>query len=400
MGTHQTEDQTVTKLDVAIIFGGPSQEHDVSVVSAQQLMDAADVRRINIIPVYMSFDGRFFHGPGFRRLEDFKPSPPGMREVRFGWGDSGGCLISADGGWSRPIDCALPVMHGPFGEDGRLQGMLELIGIPTTGFSASNSALAMRKDATKALVKSVGVNVLPHVAVHVNDLRDPDGIYTAVEEALAYPVIAKPANLGSSIGVGLAKDRAALLVHLQTALREDTFALVEPQVQNLEELNVAVMYRENRIRFSAIERPKSSAELLDFREKYLAGAENSNGGGQGKLGNAVVPSQGMLSLTRDINPVLDADLQARLHDYAARAFAILGQRGAPRMDFMHDKVSGELWFNEINPIPGSYGFFLWEAAAQPVLFPKLVDHLVGEALSQSLKTFDDPVPQTAYLLPR
>lgn len=388
------------KLNIAVIFGGPSQEHDVSVVSAQQLMDACDVRRINVVPVYMGFDGRFLNGPTLRRLEMFKPTPPGLREVVFGWDDLGPCIKTPGGGWSCRIDCAVPVMHGPFGEDGRVQGALEIIGIPTTGFSAINSALAMRKDATKSLVKSVGVNVLEHVVVHVNDLRRSQEICDTIEAKLAYPLIVKPANLGSSIGVGLARDRETLLVHLQGALREDIFALVEPQVQNLEELNMAVMYRDGKIRFSAIERPKSSSELLDFKEKYLSGGGSSSNGSEGKLGNAVVPSQGMLSLTREINPTLDHGLKSRIHDYAAKAFSVLGQRGAPRMDFMHDKVSDELWFNEINPIPGSYGFFLWEAAEAQVLFPDLVSHLIDEALYSTVKSFDDPVPQEAYLLPR
>jgi len=389
----------VDRLNIAVIFGGPSQEHDVSVVSAQQLMDAADVRRFNILPVYMGFDGRFFHGPLLRRMERFHPGPPGAREVIFAWGDAGPCLKTPDGSWSQPVDCALPVFHGPFGEDGRVQGMLEVIGIPVTGFSAINSALAMRKDATKSLVKSVGVNVLPHVAVHANEMRHAEEVCDRIEAELSYPLIVKPAHLGSSIGVGLAKDRAQLLEDLQGALREDSFALVEPQVRNLEELNIAVMFRDGAIRFSAIERPKPSSELLDFKEKYLSGGDGKPVSG-GKLGSYRVPTQGMLSLTRDLNPTLDPDLFARLRDYAAKAFAILGQRGAPRMDFMHDKVSGELWFNEINPIPGSYGFFLWEAAEERVLFPDLVEHLVREALADTVKEFEDPVPEAARLLQR
>ena len=372
----------------------------MSVLSAQQLMDAADIRRLNIVPVYMNFEGRFFHGPTLRRLQAYKPAPRGLREVIFTWDDQGPCIKSPDGSWRRGIDCALPVFHGPFGEDGRLQGLLETVGIPTTGFSATNSAIAMRKDATKSLVQSVGVNVLPHVVVHASQLADTSAVVKEIEASLSYPLIVKPANLGSSIGVGLAKDRDTLRVHLQGALREDTFALVEPQVQHLEELNIAVMHRDGNVIFSAIERPKSSAELLDFREKYLSQEGSGGGDGQGKLGAAVVPSQGMLSLTRDINPTLDDDLQTRLYDYAQKAFSILGRRGAPRMDFMHDTNTGELWFNEINPIPGSYGFFLWEAADPQVLFPHLISHLVDEALRDSIKEFDDPVPQTAYLLPR
>lgn len=388
------------KLNVAVLFGGPSQEHDVSVVSAQQLMDAADVRRINIVPVYMAFDGRFFHGQSLRQLSRFRPAPPGMREIIFSWEDAGPVIKTLDRTWTCKIDCALPVFHGPFGEDGRVQGMLEILGMPTTGFSSINSAIAMRKDATKSLVGSVGVNVLPHFVVHVEELKRANSVCEEIEARFSYPLIVKPANLGSSIGVGVAKDRATLLVSLQAALREDTFALVEPRVQNLEELNISVIYREGEVKFSAIERPKSSAELLDFKEKYMSSASRGTAGSQGKLGNAVVPSQGMLSLTRDINPDLTPELTSRLKGYASKAFSALGLRGAPRMDFMHDVKSDELWFNEINPIPGSYGFFLWEAAEDPLLFPKLIEHLVEEALSDTVKEFEDPVPQNACLLPR
>jgi D-alanine-D-alanine ligase len=151
-------------------------------------------------------------------------------------------------------------------------------------------------------------------------------------------------------------------------------------------------WHEGAVKFSAIERPKGGAELLDFKEKYLSADAPAKG--------QFLPSEGMLSLTREIDPDLPGDLLGRIHDYARRAFLILGHRGAPRIDFMHNTVSGELWFNEINPIPGSYGFFLWEAAAQPLLYPELIDHLVDEALAGTVKRFDDPVPQDAYLLPR
>ncbi len=389
----------MSKLNLAVIFGGLSQEHDVGVVSAQQLMDCIDVRKFNIIPVYMGFDGRFFQGRALRNLGQFCPSPKGCTEVLFSWGEMGACITSLGGKTLQLIDCALPVFHGPFGEDGRIQGLLETLGIPTTGFSAINSALAMRKDATKSLVKSAGVNVLPHVVVNANELKEIDAVCSKVEAEIAYPAIVKPANLGSSIGVGLAKTRNELKVHLQSALKEDRFALVEPQVQNLQELNIAVIFRDDKIQFSAIERPKSTAELLDFKEKYLSSTDIGSGG-SGKLGNSLVPSQGMLSLTRDINPAIDMKLQSQLYDYAAKAFSILGLRGAPRMDFMINSETGELWFNEINPIPGSYGFFLWEAAKEKLLFSELVEHLVGEALKDSLKRFEDPVPQGAHLLPR
>ncbi|MEO1574279.1 MAG: D-alanine--D-alanine ligase [Pseudomonadota bacterium] len=388
----------MAKLNIAVAFGGASQEHDVSVVTAQQMMDAVDSRHYQVTPVYCDFQNRLFTGPALRDLSRFRPRPPGLTEVVFAWDGGGPCLRTRAGNTRTPIDCVVPAFHGPFGEDGRFQGMTECIGIPTTGFSATHSALAMRKDATKALVASVGVNVLPHVAVNHADMGGVDSVVARVEETLAYPAIVKPANLGSSIGVGVATDRDTLIASIQHVLRLDSFALVEPRVNHLQEYNVALIHRDDEIVLSAIERPKSSADLLDFKEKYLA----ANDGEQqaSKLGSMPIPSQGMLSLTRDINPDITDSLRERIDRYARAAFSVLGLRGAPRIDFMYDSVADELWFNEINPIPGSFGFFLWEAASPRLLFPELIDHLVAEALHDSVKTFDDPVPEGAYLLSR
>lgn len=390
------------KLNVAVIFGGPSQEHDVSVVSAQQLMDAADVRRINVVPVYMDFEARFLHGAKLRDVAAFRPRPGGLREVTFGWDDMGPCLKSTDGTWRQGIDCALPVFHGPTGEDGRIQGMLEIIGIPCTGFSATNSALAMRKDATKAIVATADVNTLNHVIANKASLRDPDALRARVTAEVGYPAIVKPANLGSSIGVGIAKDTETLIALVQAVLRQDSYALIEPKVDPLVEYNIAMINEGGETRLSAIERPKTDADLLDFKEKYMASSDGgppAKGTG-GKLGDAPALSQGMLSLTRDINPDIPDAFKARIHDFARKAFSVLGMRGAARIDFMHNPDTDALYFNEINPIPGSYGFFLWEAASPPLLFSELINHLVEEAIGDTLKSFEDPVPEGAHLLPR
>ena len=382
------------RLKVAVLFGGASQEHDVSVVSAHQLMDGCDVREIEVIPVYTDFENRFFSAPFLRDIRRFKPKPSGAPEVFFRWSERGPVMQTLQGGEQTPIDCVLPVFHGPFGEDGRLQGHFELLGIPVTGFAAGSSAMAMRKDATKALVKLAGVNVLDHVTANRAKLADTDGLIAEVEAKFGFPTIVKPANLGSSIGVGLAKSAADLPALVAYVLAQDNLAIIEPQVQNLVEYNIAMRWDRDtqEVKLSAIERPKSGAELLDFKEKYLS----SGGGSKGSF----LPSEGMLSLTRDINPDLPAEMKATIHDYARRAFIALGHRGAPRIDFMSNRETGEIWFNEINAIPGSYGFFLWEAAEEPLLFPELVNHLVAEALAGSVKRFDDPVPQGAYLLPR
>ena len=388
----KTGEKLAKSLKTVILFGGASAEHDVSVVSAHQLMDAADVRNVDVLPVYTDFANRFWIGASLRDISKYKPRPPLGQQVTFRWSDNGPVVCGMDGTVIQPVDCVLPVFHGTFGEDGRIQAYFELLGVPVTGLSSSSTSIAMRKDVTKALVAAAGVNVLPHVTVDRAQIEDADMILPDVKAALGYRVIVKPANLGSSVGVGLAKTPDEVWPLVEYVLKKDTLALIEPQVQNLVEYNIAMIAKGEQIKLSAIERPKSGAELLDFREKYLS----DDGGTKGTF----KPSEGMLSLTRDINPDLPRELQDKIHDYARRTFAALGKRGAPRIDFMSNKETGELWFNEINAIPGSYGFFLWEAASEPLLFPELIQHLIDEATSDTIKTFEDPVPQDARLLPR
>jgi len=384
---------TPRKKTIAVVFGGPSQEHDVSVVTASQLMDAVDSRSFDILPVYIDFDNRFLTGPQLREISRFKPKPSGLQPIAFSWSDSGPSFELQDGNGGR-VDCVMPVFHGPYGEDGRIQGYFETIGLPVTGFSSINSAIAMRKDATKALVNTQGVNVLPHVAVS-EGMSGNAVVIEQIERELGYPAIVKPCHLGSSIGVGVATNKDELVAAIEHVLALDSIALVEPRVDNLVEYNVALRNDNGEIKLSAIETPKSTTDLLDFKEKYLA-SEDGSGGAKGDF----LPSQGMLSLTRDINPDLPADTLNTIRQYAIESFRILGCRGAPRIDFLSDRNTGEIWFNEINPIPGSYGFFLWEAAEEPLLFPELIAHLAEEAMLTSLKLFDDPVPAGARLLPR
>ena len=385
--------QMQTKRNIVVMFGGPGPEHDVSVVSAQQAMDAINLMKNNIIPVYLTFDNQFKTGPKLRDISAFKPSPSGLVDIAFSWSEIGPSARIGNSDALISIDCVLPVFHGAFGEDGRVQAYFELLGIPVTGFSAINSGIAMAKNITKNVVKDAGVNVVPHITVTKRDMDEGINLGAAVKAKFGLPVIVKPVNLGSSIGVGLATSNDQLEQLVNMVLLKDHTALIEPQVQNLVEYNVAVANLGGEISISAIEQPKSNAELLDFKEKYLS----DSGGTKGEF----KPSQGMLSLTRDLNPDLSDAAYNQIKTYAQAAFKALGGRGAPRIDFMCNKKTGEIWFNEINPIPGSYGFFLWEASNDNhMLFPELLDHLIDEALATSLKKFDDPVPQNARLLPR
>lgn len=379
------------KRNLVVAFGGSGPEHDVSVVSAQQVMDAVDVTKFNVIPVYMDFENRFKTGAALRDVAKFRPAPRGLHDVTFIWGHDGPAMVA--NGVETTVDCVVPVFHGAFGEDGRIQAYFELLGIPVTGFSSLNSGMAMAKHVTKSVVEMAGVNVVDQVVVPRVDAQTGRDFVAEVMAKFALPAIVKPVSLGSSIGVGLATTEEELRHLVQMVLLKDHTALIEPQVQNLVEYNVAVANFDGDIRISAIERPKSGAEVLDFKEKYLS----ADGGTKGQFR----PSEGMLSLTRELNPDLADEMYDTIKRYAIAAFKALGARGAPRIDFMSDGETGEIWFNEINPIPGSYGFFLWEASRDThMLFPELITHMVDEAMQDTLKTFDDPVPQNARLLPR
>lgn len=380
------------RMRIAVVFGGSSPEFDVSVVTAQQLMDAVDPMKFEIVPVLLDFENRFHSGKSLRDAARFRPLPAGLTEVAFAWGETGPELRGFPAGGATAVDCVIPACHGLFGEDGRLQGLLELIGVPYAGFTATNAAVAMRKDLTKSIVKAAGVPVLPQIVADSTHLRQPAVLIAKVEKAFGFPAIVKPASLGSSIGVGVANNAEELVEVVRLVLGKDRLAVIEPRVPNLVEYNIALRKSGNDIKFSAVERPRPQSELLDFKEKYLSGAQSAKGSGP--------PSQGMLSLTREINPAMDDKLLKSIHRHATQSFEALGSRGCPRLDFMCNAKTGELWFNEINPIPGSFGFFLWERADEPILFPELIEHLVDEALSTSLKAFDDPVPEAARLLPR
>jgi D-alanine-D-alanine ligase len=165
------------------------------------------------------------------------------------------------------------------------------------------------------------------------------------------------------------------------------------------EYNVAVARFGGEVRTSAIERPKRTEELLDFKEKYLSGGGKKTGGGAKTPGQS---SEGMLSLTRELNPTLPQGLEEKVRDWAAQAFETVNGTGAPRIDFIGNEVTGEIWLNEVNPCPGSFGYFLWEAMREPILFSELLDKLIAEALSEHARQRlpQDPTPQDARLFQR
>jgi D-alanine-D-alanine ligase len=397
------------KRRVAVLFGGRSPEHDVSIVTGLQALGAVDASAYDAFPVYISSQGKWFVGNALRDRANYLPDDNARRnltEVMLDATDDGeGQLVprkSSMFGRGKPVtfDVALLAFHGNQGEDGQIQGLFEMVGVPYTGMRTMASAALMDKSVTKRLLAGQDIPQLDCAVLR----RAADGVVltgAAVAEAVGnakFPACVKPCHLGSSIGVAKVDDMAELREVLPSIFRLDPVAIMEPFVPNLVEYNVAVSAFGGEVRTSAIERPKRSAELLDFKEKYMSG-------GGGKKGGSKAPgtaSEGMLSLTRDINPDIPAALEANIRNWASAAFAAVGGTGAPRIDFLGDSETGELWLNEVNPCPGSFGYFLWEAATPSMLFTELLSHLIEEAVGEfrNSRLPSDPTPKDARLFQR
>lgn len=403
------------KKRIAVIFGGRAPEHDVSVVSGLQMLQSIDTSKYEPFPVYIAQNGTWYTGDVLWERENYIPKGKtldGLTAVQLD------CSATHEGGMLRgtksslfgkaeeiPFDVALPVFHGNIGEDGAFQGMMELANVPYAGMRAKACALYMDKDTTKKAIEGSGIPQLPYATI----MRPHEGLLVdkaTLEKQLGnigFPCCVKPAHLGSSIGVGKADDVDEARAVLANIFKLDDKAIIEPFVQNLVEYNVAVRAKsDGTIATSAIERPKTDKELLDFKEKYMSGS----GEGTKKLGGKKVQegpiSEGMLSLTRDLNPDIKDEDAAKIRGYAEHLFTIFDPAGAPRIDFISNGETGEIWFNELNPIPGSYGYFLWEASEENLLLTDFMSELIEEALFlHSRKSLPEGlVPKDAQLLKR
>jgi len=404
-----------TKKAVAVFIGGASPEHDVSIVSGLQVYQAIDRSLYEPFIVYITTDGRFFIGEGLAQRDFYVPSAAALSklsevtiDVQNTQGASKGALVAKKSGMlgapkRTAFDIALPVLHGLSGENGNIQGLLEMMGVPYAGMRVMGSAVAMDKVTTKQMLAALGIATLPYAV-----LKRPSEGYLIprpeIESSLKdikFPVIVKPTHLGSSIGVAKANDLDELAAALPMVFQYDTAAIIEPFVQNLVEYNVSVIQGAEGALTSAIERPKGTDELLDFKQKYCSGG-TKGGVKSGGVKSAGQISEGMLSLTRELNPEITADQETFICNAASAFFTAAGGAGAPRIDFIGNRETGEVWFNEVNPCPGSYGYFLWEAAPSPILFTKFVTHLLCEAAHHGRQHIlpDDPVPKDAQLFKR
>lgn len=366
------------KTRVAVLFGGHSVEHEVSIISGIQALRALDPAKYEAFPVYISKDNRFYIGENLGQVEsyrDMKACLAAAQPVLPVAGD--GCVELVrhparkfGNNVLAAFDVAVPVVHGTNVEDGTLMGLLEMLNIPYAACDVTSSALGMDKFAMKAVLRQAGVPVLEARQYTGREYAaDGERILDEIEQVFGYPVIVKPVNLGSSVGISKAADRQSLLDALDLAVSFSPRVLVERAVPHLREINCAVLGDADSARPSACEEPLNAEDILTFGDKYLSGGSKKTG-----------VSGGMTDLKRRCPAELPEGMTEQVQALAVKTFQALGCLGVARIDFLNDRESGELWVNEINTIPGSLAFYLWQEVG--VSFSQLMDELVALAFKR------------------
>ena len=355
---------------VAVIFGGRSVEHDVSIVTGSQIMQAFAADRYDVVPIYISRDGKWYTGDPLSQLDNYTDDDLLRRNGVIP------CILSPDtrhhglilyplaGRFSKSeikrIDIVFPALHGTHGEDGNLQGLLELADVPYVGYATLGSALTNDKIMTKMVLRQNNVPVLNDCFFSRERwLREPDAIVDEILERLQMPLFIKPATLGSSIGIGRADSPELLRASIDVAASFDRRILVEPAITDGVEINCSVIGFGEEYRASTLEQPVSWDEFLSYEDKYLRGDE------------------GMKSAERLIPAPLDESLTSRIQDLSVRAFQAVDGRGIARIDYLVRPEHDEIYLNEINTMPGSLALYLWREDG--LTSEQLVDKLVGLA---------------------
>ncbi len=364
------------KTNIGVIFGGRSTEHEISVISASQAMAAINREKYDVTPIYITKQGHWYTGAPLFDVKNYRHIPELLKQctevyMRPVYGDYNLYPANPKGFFSssamKPVgklDVVIPVLHGTNMEDGIFEGVLQTIGIPYAGCDVLSSANGMDKITMKMILRANDVPVVDYVWFTDKQWHTRrDALIEQIEGTLGYPVIIKPANLGSSVGIGSAHDREQLKARIDDAERYSTRIIVEHMLADMQEINCSVLGDCDDYRTSVLEEPIKSGDFLTYEKKYM-------GGGKG--------SEGMQSSQKRIPAELPDDVTKEIQHLAGETFRVLSCHGVSRVDVMIDRTDGRIYVNEINTIPGSLSFYLWEATG--LSFDKLMDELVKLAL--------------------
>ena len=363
------------KIKLGVIFGGVSVEHEVSVISAVQAMQAIDKEKYDVIPIYITKDREWYTGEILKDMDTYTDMDLLKRYTKnVSLINKKGKFYLQSKGLFKTIvtelDLVLPIGHGTNMEDGTLQGYLQTIGIPYCESDIAASSVAQDKVTQKLIFQSKNLPMTAFTWFYdVDYTEDQENILKECAK-LKYPVIVKPATLGSSVGINFAKDEAELKNAIEEAIQYDKKILVEHAVENLSEVNISVLGDYKYQEVSAIEEVTTIHHLLTYADKYMGNAKDK-------------PSKGMAGLGRKVPAKLEKKMQSEVESVAVKAFKAVGLAGVCRIDFLIDKNDNKVYINEINSIPGSLSFYLWEPKG------KKYRELLDEIIKIGIKNYQD-----------
>ncbi len=366
------------KIKVGVIFGGESVEHEVSIISAVQAMNKLNQEKYEVIPIYITKDREWYTGPMLRDVESYQDLELIKKYATnvVLYYKNGAFVLQSKGFMKKivtDIDIAFPITHGTNVEDGVLQGYLQTIGIPYVGSNVYASVVGQDKAYMRDIFKAQELPIPHYTWFYDFDYQQDAETIVAKIEKIGYPVIVKPATTGSSIGIGSAKNREELVKAIEEAINYDHKIVVEEMIQNLMEVNVSVLGNYEQQETSVIEEVLSNHDFLTYEEKYVG-----SGKVKGKLAMKLPRSKGskgMASADRKIPADLTAKMEKEVRMIAVDAFRALGSSGDARVDMLIDKKSKKVYINEINSIPGSLAFYLWDPAGKD--YTELLDDMIN-----------------------
>lgn len=363
------------KIRLGVIFGGESVEHEVSIISAIQAMNKMDSEKYEIIPIYITKDRQWYTGEMLKEIETYSDLSLIKRYAKnvVLYEDNGKFVLQNKKGFRRivkEIDMVFPIVHGTNVEDGVLQGYLESIGIPFVGGDVYASAVGQDKIFMKEIFRENDLPVCDYAWFYDTEYEDDNEKVLARVEKLTYPVIIKPATLGSSVGIKTAHNKEELKVAIDEAIKYDHKIVVEKLVENLMEVNISVLGNYSNQQVSAIEQVIPTKDFLTYEDKYLGSSKN-----KGKIGGKFKTSKGMVSTSRVIPAPLPKKMKEEVEKVAVGAFKALGSSGVVRIDFLVDEKEKKIYINEVNNIPGSLSFYLWEPIGKE--YTELLDDMIN-----------------------
>lgn len=356
------------KIRVGVIFGGESVEHEVSIISALQAISNIDKNKYDVVPIYISKNKNWYTGESLSKVESFKDLESvkkNSKEVTLCKVDGEFVLKNTKGMLNKiidKIDIAFPIVHGQNVEDGTLAGYLDTIGIPYVGCEVLGAALGQDKVVMKQVFGANNVPIVDYIWFYDTDYLNDQEKYLKSIKKLGYPVVVKPACLGSSVGINFVKDDRDIEDAINEAIEYDKKIIVEKAVENLVEVNCSVVGNYEFQETSEIEEVLSDNAILTYEDKYIGNSKSKGS------------SKGMVNTSRIIPANINKKLYSEVKRISKEAFKALNLSGVSRIDFLIDTKKELVYVNEPNTIPGSLSFYLWEPMGKK--YSKLLDDLI------------------------